>query len=95
MHGHGGHHHRGPDGHHHKVPSGYHHDVHHHGSFRGHGCPPPPPPHRGYGRYGGYNRYHRYRGPYGNPGCLGGCLTFILGSGGIIALIVLALCAIF
>lgn len=57
----------------------------HRGGFGG----PPPPPRRPYG-FGG-----RGRGPYRNPGCLGGCLTFVLGSGGIIALIVMALIAIF
>lgn len=53
---------------------------------------PPPPRHGGgfgFGRFGGYRR------PYRNPGCLGGCLTFILGAGGIIALMVFALAAIF
>lgn len=84
----GGHHRGGPGGH-----GGF--GGHHHGGgFGGHGGPPPPPPRRGYGG-GMFGRYRRYRGPYGNPGCLGGCLTFLLGSFGIIALIVLALCAIF
>lgn len=64
------------------------------GGFGGHGGPPPPPR----GGFGGgmFGRgYRGYRRPYHNPGCLGGCLTFLLGSGGIIALIVLALSAIF
>lgn len=46
----------------------------------------PPPPHHHYG----------FRGPYyRRPGCLGGCLTMILGCGGIIALLVILIIAIF
>lgn len=48
---------------------------------------PPPPPHHHYGGWG-------FRGPYYRSGCLGGCLTFILGSGGIIALLILLISAI-
>lgn len=66
-----------------------------HGSYGGRGGGPrgfggpPPPPRRPYG-FGG-----RGRGPYRNPGCLGGCLTFVLGGGAIIALIIMAIIAAF
>ena len=83
----GGHHRGGPGG------QGGFGGRPHGGGFGGHGGPPPPP-HGGFGG-GMFGRHRGYRGPYRNPGCLGGCLTFLLGSGGIIALIVLALCAIF
>lgn len=44
------------------------------GHMGGHGGPPPPP-HGGFGG-GMFGRHRGYRGPYRNPGCLGGCLTF-------------------
>lgn len=77
----------GMGGHHRGGPGGF--GGGHYGGFRGYGGPPPPP-HRGFAGY-----YGRPRGPRYNPGCLGGCLTFLMGSVGIIALIVLALGAIF
>lgn len=84
MPGPGGHH--GPGGHM-GGPHGHH---GHRGGFRGHRGGPPPPPHH-YGGFGGYNRYpHRRSGC-----CLGGCLTFLLGFGGIIGVIVLLIAMIF
>lgn len=51
------------------------------GGMRPGGPPPPPPPRR---RWGGY------RG-----GCMPGCLMYILGTGGIIALLVMGITALF
>ena len=76
--------HRGGPGGHHGPMGGPHRGPHrpmgHH-----HGGPPPPPPH--HGGFGGYRR------PY-HTGCLGGCLTLILGCGSFIALLVLAITSI-
>lgn len=61
------------------------------GGMRGHGPggmrggPHPPPPRHGWGWGWGYRRF----------GCLPGCFTLLLGSGGIIALLIAGLIAIF
>ena len=58
----------------------------------GHGGPRPGGYHRpgGFGYYGGWG--HR---PYRYGGCLSGCLTFVLGAFGIVALIAMAIGMIF
>lgn len=81
---------RGPMGGHHGGPGGPRGPMggHHGGPGGPHGPMGGPPP-RHYGGFGGYRR------PYYRSGCLGGCLTLILGCGGIIALIVLLVASIF
>lgn len=54
---------------------------------RGHHAPPPqPPPRRGWG-WGG--------GPRRTGCCMPGCLTIVLGAGGLVALLVMGLAALF
>ena len=66
------------------------------GPMGGHRGGPPPHHHGGFVGFRGFGGYHRRpRGPYYRSGCLGGCLTLLLGCGGIIALIVLAIALIF
>ncbi|MCD8364401.1 MAG: hypothetical protein LUC83_01015 [Clostridiales bacterium] len=53
----------------------------HGGMHGGPGMPPPPPPHGGWGRY--------RRGC-----CMPGCLMYVLGAGGVIALLVAGIASI-
>ena len=45
----------------------------------------------GFGHYGGYGYGGGPHRPYHHGGCLSGCLTLVLGAGGIVALIAMAI----